>query len=71
MSDKKPSLPLLQRISQRRINPPALVPHAPLADLIDDAFLSYNAGRLREGCQLFVRKMLADDATVGLSLSGA
>ncbi len=46
-------------------------PASSAADLIDDAFLSYNAGRLREGCQLFVRKMLADNGTVGLSLSGA
>src|SRR5262249_38875232 len=29
------------------------------------------AGRLREACQIFSRKMLADDVTVGLSLSGA
>ena len=61
MSEPTP-LPLLQRISQRRINPPALTPNAPLADVIDQAFLSYNAGRLREACQLFARKMLADDA---------
>ncbi len=39
--------------------------------MIDSAFLSYNAGRLREGCQLFVRKMLAGNGTVGLALSGA
>src|SRR4051812_45240845 len=65
------TLPLLQRISQRRINPPALTPNAPLADVIDQVFLSYNGGRLREGCQLYVRKMLADKATVGLALSGA
>src|SRR4051812_16148265 len=65
------SLPLLQRISQRRINPPALTPNAPLADVIDEVFLSYNGGRLREGCQLYVKKMLAADATVGLALSGA
>jgi deoxyhypusine synthase len=41
------------------------------ADLIDQVFLSYNAGRLREGCQLFAQRMLADDCTVGLALSGA
>ena len=42
-----------------------------MLELIDEVFLSYNAGRLREACRLFVDKMLADDATVGLSLSGA
>src|SRR6476659_5343059 len=71
MSESKSSVPLLQRISQRRISPPALAPNAPLADVIDNVFLSYNGGRMREGCQLFVRKMLAPDATVGLALSGA
>lgn len=70
MSDTTP-LPLLQRISQKRIDPPTVTPNMPLADAIDGVFLSYNGGRLREGCQLFVRKMLADNATVGLALSGA
>src|SRR5262249_47414925 len=32
---------------------------------------SYNAGRLREACRLYATKMLADDAVVGLSLTGA
>lgn len=41
------------------------------ADLIDNAFLAYNAGRLREAAQLFVHKVLEPDVTVGLSLSGA
>src|SRR5204862_727618 len=41
------------------------------ADLLDAAFLSYNAGRLREGCQLFVKKMLPENGTIGLALSGA
>ncbi len=42
-----------------------------VADLIDGAFLAYNAGRLREACRLFVSKILEPDVTVGLSLSGA
>ncbi len=42
-----------------------------VVDLIDNAFLAYNAGRLREGCQLFVERMLAEDATVGMSVTGA
>ena len=41
------------------------------ADLIDQAFLSYNAGRLREVCQVFTRKLLEPDCTVGWTLSGA
>src|SRR5947209_16644789 len=61
----------LHSISHRRIDPPALGPDTPLVRVIEEAFLSYNAGRLREACRLFASKMLADDAVVGLSLSGA
>ena len=42
-----------------------------VAALIDNAFLAYNAGRIREGCQLFTRRMLEPDTTVGLTLTGA
>ena len=41
------------------------------ADLVDGAFLAYNAGRLREGCRLFTERMLDDDVTIGVSLTGA
>lgn len=61
----------LHRISHKRIDPPALTAQTPLTQVIDEAFLSYNAGRLREACRLFTTKMLAPDTTVGLSLSGA
>jgi deoxyhypusine synthase len=61
----------LHRISHKRIDPPALTGQTTVAQVIDEAFLSYNAGRLREACRLFATKMLADDTTVGLSLSGA
>src|SRR5262249_16048668 len=59
------------RASPQEIAPPAVGAGVSAADLLDAAFLSYNAGRLREGCQLYVRKMLADNGTVGLALSGA
>src|SRR6476646_9786964 len=61
----------LHTISRERIDPSPVAAGVAAADLIDTAFLSYNAGRLREGCQLFVRKMLAPNGTVGLALSGA
>src|SRR5436190_16217841 len=61
----------LHRISHKRIDPPALTGQTALPQVLEEAFLSYNAGRLREACRLFTSKMLADDATVGLSLSGA
>jgi deoxyhypusine synthase len=66
-----PTSHLLNKISHKRIEPPALTSQTPLTSVIDEAFLSYNAGRLREACRLFTTKMLADDAIVGLSLSGA
>jgi deoxyhypusine synthase len=61
----------LRRISRRRIDPPAVAPGVSAADLLDAAFLSYNAGRLREACELFTQRFLADNTTVGLALSGA
>ena len=61
----------LHKISRQKIDPPAVTGGMSAADLLDSAFLSYNAGRLREGCQLYVRKMLAENGTVGLALSGA
>src|SRR5580693_7732417 len=66
-----PTSQLLHEISHKRIEPPALNGQTPLPQVIDEAFLSYNAGRLREACRLYATKMLADDALVGLSLSGA
>jgi deoxyhypusine synthase len=54
-----------------RILPEPVIGGMGAADLIDQAFLSYNGGRLREGCRLFTEKMLASDCTVGMSLTGA
>src|SRR6516164_6022972 len=42
-----------------------------LATFVEEIFLSYNAGRLREACRLFATKMLDSQTTVGLSLTGA
>lgn len=61
----------LHRISHKRIDPPLLTAETTLPQVLEEAFLSYNAGRLREACRLFSAKMLAEDTTVGLSLSGA
>src|SRR5271157_2218527 len=61
----------LHRISHKRIDPPALSGQTSLPHLIEEGFLSYNAGRLREACRLYSAKMLSADTTVGLSLSGA
>src|SRR6266446_5385856 len=55
----------------RRIDPTPIGPNTSLADLIDESFLAYNAARLREACQLFTKKMLEPEVTIGLSLTGA
>ena len=54
-----------------KINPAAITGQEALADLVDNAFLSYNAGRLRDACRLFSERMLAGNGTVGMSLTGA
>lgn len=42
-----------------------------VTDLVDNYFQAYNAGRLNEACNLFTQKMLEDDVTIGISLTGA
>ena len=54
-----------------KINPQSVTPTIGLDDLVDSTFLSYNAGRIREACQVFTQNMLQEDVTVGFSLSGA
>ena len=58
-------------LSGPRIDPGPVRPHQPVAELMDETFLAYNAGRLQKAAELFVRKMLAPDCWVGASLSGA
>ncbi|MBI1814483.1 MAG: deoxyhypusine synthase [Deltaproteobacteria bacterium] len=55
----------------RRIDPQPIDASLSLTDLVDRTFLAYNAARLREACQLFARKMLEPDVTIGVSLTGA
>src|SRR5574339_239118 len=54
-----------------RIAPGRITGDMTVPDLIDNAFLAYNAGRLQEGCRLFVERMLDEDVTVGVTLTGA
>ncbi len=55
----------------RRIDPPQITKNTTLTELVDEAFIAYNGARLREACQLFTRKMLEPEVTVGMSLTGA
>jgi deoxyhypusine synthase len=42
-----------------------------IVDLVDKYFQAYNAARLSEACRVFANKMLDDDVTIGMSLTGA
>ena len=55
----------------RRIDPRPIDGSDSIGDLIDNAFLAYNAARLREACRLLTEKMLEPDTTIGISLTGA
>src|SRR5574341_567624 len=58
-------------LSGKKIDPRPIGASTSITELVDNNFVSYNAGRLREACQLFAEKILEDNVTVGLSLSGA
>ncbi len=58
-------------LSGKPIQPDGIRGDETLSDLVDRTFLAYNAGRLREACMLLNEKILSDEVTVGLSLSGA
>ena len=58
-------------LSGAKIAPARVSGDMTVAELIDNAFLAYNAGRLQEGCRLFTERMLEDDVTVGVTLTGA
>ncbi len=55
----------------KHIDPRPIKKNIDVVSLIDRYFQAYNAARLREACQLFTKKMLEPDVTIGMSLSGA
>jgi deoxyhypusine synthase len=58
-------------LSGARILPPPVGRRVAASDLVEKAFLAYNAGRLREGARLLAERMLRPGVTGGLSLTGA
>ncbi|MBL8149258.1 MAG: deoxyhypusine synthase [Blastocatellia bacterium] len=58
-------------LSGKKIDPKPISSSTTLVELVENNFVSYNGGRLREACQLFVEKMLNEDTTVALSITGA
>jgi len=71
MSQKKAPKVSKKFQSYPRLNPLGVGRDITAADLIDQVFLAYNGGRLREAAQLLSRKMLPDDGYIGMSLTGA
>ncbi len=67
----KTKLPSGKFLKGPRINPKAITGKERVAELIDNAFLAYNAGRLKEACHLFTQHMLKPNVTIGMSLTGA
>lgn len=60
-----------QYLSGKRIMPKGITGKETFTELMENSFNAYNGARLKEGCKLFVEKMLEDDVTVGMSLAGA
>jgi deoxyhypusine synthase len=58
-------------LSGRAIAPKGIHRKTSIVELVEGAFLAYNAARLREACQLFNQKMLQPEVTIGMSLTGA
>ena len=58
-------------LSGKRIEPKRITAGFSVTDLVDGTFQAYNAARLREGCHLLTKKMLEEDVTVGLTMTGA
>ncbi len=54
-----------------RLDPRSLRQGTQASALVADTFQAYNAARLREGCELFIRKMLPRNGLIGLSVTGA
>jgi deoxyhypusine synthase len=58
-------------LSGKRIDPKPIGPGMSVTDLVEGTFQAYNAARLREACLLLTKKMLEEDVTIGLTMTGA
>jgi len=58
-------------LSGERIAPGGIRKGISAADLVDQAFLAYNGGRLAEAARLLVKKVLKPEVTLGVTLTGA
>lgn len=58
-------------LNGERIAPGGIRKGISAADLIDEAFLAYNGGRLAEAGRLLAKKVLKPEVTLGVTLTGA
>ncbi len=58
-------------LTGKTIEPQRIGGEMTVTELVEGTFQAYNAARLREACLLLTRKMLDEDVTVGLTMSGA
>ncbi len=58
-------------LSGKRIDPKPIGPGMTVTELVEGTFQAYNAARLREACLLLTKKMLDEDVTIGLTMTGA
>ncbi len=58
-------------LSGKRIRPEAITAEYTVTDIIEKTFNAYNAGRVKDACQLLVSKIAEPDVTTGMSLAGA
>jgi deoxyhypusine synthase len=58
-------------LSGKRILPQPITEDYSVTDLIEKAFNAYNAGRIKDACQLIAGEYSKKDVTVGMSLAGA
>jgi deoxyhypusine synthase len=54
-----------------KITPQKITGNTTITELVEKYFQAYNGARLSEACKVFVNKMLDDDVTIGMSLTGA
>jgi len=68
---KKKSAAKCKYLTGKKILPPPIRKENTLSEIIDDHMLAYNGGRIRAACHLLKEKMLKEDVTVGITLTGA
>jgi deoxyhypusine synthase len=71
MTSKSKRPPTEKFAAYPRLDPLGVGRDISAADLIDQALLAYNGGRLREAAHLLTEKMLPNDGFIGMSLTGA